>query len=358
MAMPAGQKMFEDKRDYLRVHFGAYNQFSNYHYFWLRHNCSCCVHDTTRERVLCPSQVALDIRPTDIHSIEGEGIRLVWEDGHQSNFSLDWLLDHAYARNGLVTDIQAQDLSLITAQYSDCADHWVATCRQYLDEKGAILVRGCPLDTEQLVACLTEKEFELRDSHFGYIEDLKTDNTTNKNTDQLGYTNATVNLHTDQPFIKRPPRFQLLQCIQKADSGGESMLADGRQAAHYLRDLDRLAFSALSGIPVLFHRKQKNFESKMMVPVLSFEDGQFRQVRSSYFTLAPQATSFDQMAQWYRAYQQFTKIVEDPVFQFRVLLHPHDFILYDNYRMLHGRTAFTGPRWMKGIYLDDQQQLV
>ena len=136
------------------------------------------------------------------------------------------------------------------------------------------------------------------------------------------------------------------------------MLADGRQAAHYLRDLDRLAFSALSGIPVLFHRKQKNFESKMMVPVLSFEDGQFRQVRSSYFTLAPQATSFDQMAQWYRAYQQFTKIVEDPVFQFRVLLHPHDFILYDNYRMLHGRTAFTGPRWMKGIYLDDQQQLV
>jgi hypothetical protein len=45
-------------------------------------------------------------------------------------------------------------------------------------------------------------------THFGRIEDLRTDNTTNKNTDQLGYTDAAVDLHTDQPFIAKPPRFQ------------------------------------------------------------------------------------------------------------------------------------------------------
>ena len=45
-------------------------------------------------------------------------------------------------------------------------------------------------------------------SHFGDIEDLRTDNTTNKNNDQLGYTNAAVELHTDQPFIADPPHFQ------------------------------------------------------------------------------------------------------------------------------------------------------
>jgi len=85
---------------------------------------------------------------------------------------------------------------------------------------------------------------------------------------------------------------------------------------------------------------------------LSFESDRFYQIRSSYFTLAPQISSFDHMAQWYRAYQQFTRIIEDPAYQFRVLLQPQDFILYDNYRMLHGRTAFAGPRWMKGIYFD------
>lgn len=43
------------------------------------------------------------------------------------------------------------------------------------------------------------------ETHFGRIEDLRTDNTTNKNNDQLGYTDAAINLHTDQPFIADPP---------------------------------------------------------------------------------------------------------------------------------------------------------
>lgn len=348
------EKLFEDKQDYLRVYFGASNRFSNYHYFWLRHNCACCVHETTGERIVCPSQVDLDIRPKDVIAVSDTGICLVWEDGHKSVFTLDWLLDHAYAFDEELVEIQAQDMALIEVDYKDCASDLVGVCNRYLKEKGAILVRGCTLDTEDLVACLTQETFVLRDSHFGYIEDLKTDNTTNKNTDQLGYTNAAVNLHTDQPFIEDPPRFQLLHCIQQADRGGESMLADAQQAAYYLRDVDRAAFQALTEIPVLFHRKQKNFESKTQYPILSFKSGQFYQIRSSYFTLAPQTTAFDQMAQWYRAYQKFTAIIENPAYQFHNLLCPHDFILYDNYRMLHGRTAFTGPRWMKGIYFNYQ----
>ena len=59
---------------------------------------------------------------------------------------------------------------------------------------------------------------------------------------------------------------------------------------------------------------------------------------------------FDQMEQWYRAYQKFTRIIED--YQYSFLLEPGDFVLYDNFRMLHGRTSFAGARWMRGIYLD------
>lgn len=32
-----------------------------------------------------------------------------------------------------------------------------------------------------------------------------TNNTTNRNTDQLGYTDAAVDFHTDLPFIPEPP---------------------------------------------------------------------------------------------------------------------------------------------------------
>jgi len=354
MWMTDKQKVFEDLREYVRIYFEGSKHFANYQYFWLRHNCPCCVHETTKERILCPSQVALDIRPKDMWMVDDAHIRLVWEDGHVSDFALAWLWDHAYARDAQVSEIQAQDLSLIEVFYDDCAADLVAVCDRYLNEKGAVLVRECPLDTEALIACLTQDVFTLRDSHFGYVEDLKTDNTTNKNTDQLGYTNAAVNLHTDQPFIENVPRFQLLQCIQTADEGGESLLADAQQVAYYLRDLDGDAFEALTKMPVVFHRKQKNFESKTCYPILSFQSDKFFQVRSSYFTFAPQSCAFDQMEKWYRAYQKFVGLIEDPAYQFRVLLQPQDFILYDNFRMLHGRTTFTGPRWMKGIYLDYQ----
>ena len=350
--MSGQQKVFEDRHEYVRIYFDDSKHFSNYHYFWLRHNCPCCVHETTKERILCPSQVALDIRPKEMFVVDDAHFRLVWADGHVSDFALDWLWEHAYAVDAQVSEIQAQDLSLIEVSYGVCEDDLVAVCDRYLNEKGAILVRGCPLDTEALIACLTKEVFRLRDSHFGYVEDLKTDNTTNKNTDQLGYTNAAVNLHTDQPFIEHVPRFQLLQCIQTADDGGESLLADAQQVAYYLRDLDGDAFDALTQMSVVFHRKQKHFESKMSSPILSFQSDQFFQVRSSYFTFAPSVYSFNQMEKWYRAYQKFVRLIDHPAYQFRVLLQPQDFILYDNFRMLHGRTAFTGPRWMKGIYLD------
>jgi gamma-butyrobetaine dioxygenase/trimethyllysine dioxygenase len=58
------------------------------------------------------------------------------------------------------------------------------------------------------------------------------------------------------------------------------------------------------------------------------------------------------MEAFYRAYQRFQRIVHDPAHHLRFLLGPGDFVLYDNHRMLHARTSFTGPRWVRGVYFD------
>jgi alpha-ketoglutarate-dependent taurine dioxygenase len=94
-----------------------------------------------------------------------------------------------------------------------------------------------------------------RSAAIGRIEDLRTDNTTNQNTDQLGYTDSAIQLHTDQPFLERPPRYQLLHCQQPAVSGGANFVVDALAAAHYLAELDRPAFDLLRTVPVTFHRK-------------------------------------------------------------------------------------------------------
>jgi gamma-butyrobetaine dioxygenase len=58
------------------------------------------------------------------------------------------------------------------------------------------------------------------------------------------------------------------------------------------------------------------------------------------------------MDAWYRAHDRFARVVRDPRNQARFTLDPGDFVLYDNHRMLHGRTGFRGARWVRGVYFD------
>ena len=143
----------------------------------------------------------------------------------------------------------------------------------------------------------------------------------------------------------------MLQCIRQADTGGENILVDMRQAAMYLREQDPDAFRTLTTVPIRFHRKQKAFERIQDCTILQLdEQGRFAQVRHSYFTMAPFQRPFGEMRAFYRAYDALAAIIHDPRNQLRVPLRSGDFVLYDNHRMLHARTGFAGPRHMRGVY--------
>ena len=190
-------------------------------------------------------------------------------------------------------------------------------------------------------------------THFGRLEDLRTDNTTNKNTDQLGYTDAAVNLHTDQPFIENPPQLQLLHCLIPAQDGGDNFVVNGVKAAEYLKSVNPIAFKLLTETKVKFHRKQKQFESIQIRPIISLdENGAIKQFRYSYFTYAPHVLDFDLMTPYYQAYNEFANLVRDKKHQYYFKLSAGDFVLYDNHKMLHARTQFSGTRWLRGIYFD------
>ena len=59
---------------------------------------------------------------------------------------------------------------------------------------------------------------------------------------------------------------------------------------------------------------------------------------------------FSEMEAFYRAYSKFVRLTERH--QYRIMLQSGDFLVYDNHRMLHARTAFSGPRWLRGIYFE------
>ncbi|MFY1828655.1 TauD/TfdA family dioxygenase [Myxococcus fulvus] len=350
----------EPHDDFLRVHFAEDEgpRHADFHWFWLRHNSELDRHPTTRERIVCSSELPLGLRPRGVKvSEDAFALDLDWgdrADGQVSRYAAEWLRAHAYAADRVLVPPPPSDSASITVHASQVREPLVPFALARLREEGAVVVRGFGKDTEALIDLFGAAGLAVIETHFGRIEDLRTDNTTNRNTDQLGYTDSAVQLHTDQPFLERPPRYQLLHCQRPAEQGGENSVVDGLAAARYLESLDAPAFELLRAVPVTFHRKQAAFEKVLVSPLLDFDaPGGFR-IRYSYFTLAPHRVPFATMEAWYRAYNRFATLVRDERHQLRFRLEAGDFLVYDNWRMLHARTSFTGARWLRGVYFDER----
>lgn len=343
---------------------------ADFHYQWLRGQCDADRHPLTRERILDLSQVPTTIAPLSAQVVpaaaSGEPAALVvrWnEPGERtSRYPLDWLREHAYAINQPAPTPPPSAVASLMLHAADYGDErsLVTAALARLADAGAVVVRGyrapasgdaAPADTEALITAFAAAGLAIIGTHFGRIEDLRTDNTTNQNNDQLGYTDAAIAAHTDQPFLTHPPRYQLLHCMRAAATGGDNYVVDGLLAARYLEAIDAEAFATLCRTPVHFHRRQRQFESLVVAPILHFGEDGFL-IRYSYFTMAPQRLPFAQMDGWFRAYRRFAEIVRDPAHHYSLRLLPGDFLLYDNHRMLHARTAFTGSRWVRGVYFN------
>ncbi|TQF14092.1 gamma-butyrobetaine dioxygenase [Myxococcus llanfairpwllgwyngyllgogerychwyrndrobwllllantysiliogogogochensis] len=349
---------FAPHDDFLRVYFAGDGvpRHADFHWFWLRHNSELDRHPLTRERIVCSSELPLELRPRGVRvSADASGLDVDWgdrADGQVSRYAADWLLANAYAADRVAVPPPPSDSVLLTVEASQVREPLVPFALKRLQESGAVIVRGFEADTEALIDLFGGAGLSVIETHFGRIEDLRTDNTTNRNTDQLGYTDSAVQLHTDQPFLDRPPRYQLLHCQRPAETGGENSVVDGLAAARYLADQDAAAFELLRTVQVTFHRKQAAFERVLVSPVFDFDAPEGFRIRYSYFTLAPHRVPFARMEAWYRAYNRFATLVRDERHQFRFRLGAGDFLLYDNWRMLHARTSFTGARWVRGVYFD------
>lgn len=57
------------------------------------------------------------------------------------------------------------------------------------------------------------------------------------------------------------------------------------------------------------------------------------------------------MERWYAAAREWVDILRMPKYEIRVQLEPGRPLIFDNWRMLHGRTAFTGKRRVCGGYI-------
>jgi len=310
-----------------------------------------------------------DIEEVDIHSItqSSTGFNVRWSDSHESYFSEDWL-----ARSGLktqsrvaerqgLTDIhlwngrtfQAEERSsaLPTVQYSEvmASDEgvgaWTALIRKY----GFAYVDGCP-PTPQATQKLLERIAFIRHTHYGGFWDFTSD----LSYGDTAYTDLAIGAHTDTTYFTDSGGLQMFHMLSHDNgSGGKSLLVDGFAAAHELLTNHPDDYAVLATVPVHSHASGNegiSVQPQRTFPVLVHDpqDGHLVQVRWNTTDRAAIDTPMENMQRWYDAGRKWAAVLRKH--EYWEQLQPGRPLIFDNWRVLHGRSSFTGKRRLCGGY--------
>ncbi len=214
---------------------------------------------------------------------------------------------------------------------------------------GVVIVTGTP-NVDGEVVRLAERIGFARPTNFGTRFDVvsQPDPTSN------AYTSLGLDLHTDLPYWSSPPDFQFLHAMVTDATGGDSLLVDGIEVAHTLRDEFPEAFATLASWPIPFRYLDPGDDIRGTWPVLETVDGSVVGVRfnngvrdTDWNARGPEGTEF------YEAYLRYWRMLREGIVSVR--LEPGEVLCFDNRRMLHGRAEFdpsTGLRHLQGCYVD------
>jgi alpha-ketoglutarate-dependent taurine dioxygenase len=173
--------------------------------------------------------------------------------------------------------------------------------------------------------------------------------------ENLAYSDLGLGLHTDNPYRDPVPGFQALHMLLAAPDGGESVFADGFALSNQLRTLDPQAFDILTRTPVPFHYRSKDAELYAERPLIQLSArGEVDAVHYNNRSIAPLRIEPRAAADFYRAYRRFAELLREPGHQLKFALRDGDLVLFDNQRILHGRSAFSSTghaRHLRGCYL-------
>jgi gamma-butyrobetaine dioxygenase len=320
------------------------------HALALRDACTCTECRTESGQRLFETHAV--VPEAELASVEFDGatLELGWADGHRSSFDREWLAAYAAGPQPARRPTEwGAELDPPAERYDDVAAdraslrRWLAAIAGY----GFAVLRGVPL-ADGAVADVAELFGHVRVTNYGRVFDVSV----RVDATNLADTALGLSLHTDNAYRIPPPTVQLLHCLASSASGGETILADGFRA---VRLLGAWARSALAARPIRFAYRDGSAELAADVPVVLLDpDGAPAALHLNNRSKGVPAGSPDEVARWYAAYFELLALLEAPEAQVVFRLEPGDLVAFDNTRVLHGRTAFSGEgeRRLQGCYAD------
>jgi gamma-butyrobetaine dioxygenase len=217
-------------------------------------------------------------------------------------------------------------------------------------QDGIAFMSGVPAAEDALVASM-QLLGQVAETNYGLVFDVRSV----PQPENLAYSDLGLGLHTDNPYRDPVPGFQALHVLIASPDGGESLFADGFALAEHLRATDPDAFELLARTPVPFHYRSQNAELFAERPLIELScRNEVRAVHYNSRSIAPLRLAPLEAAPFYAAYRRFAAVLREPRFQFKLPLPEGEIVVFDNQRILHGRTAFSSARHarrLRGCYL-------
>ncbi|MBO1351998.1 MAG: TauD/TfdA family dioxygenase [Hormoscilla sp. GUM202] len=326
-----------------------------FHYTWLRDNCLNSKYrdpesweklDDISDRPSCPEPLSVEER-------DGELI-IDWNEtpSHRSIFPISWLLKHNCDPSPapLNEPVVLWDKAWLEANPVEKYDTRSSTPESWMSQLFklgfVILSNIAPEDLDEFVTSFGP----VRNTEYGGIM-------TQTVAKDLAASTHGLPPHTDLTFWYGHRVAEFIYCVKHEAAGGQTLIADSFRVTKDFQEQQPDYFKILSETPVQFWRVQHEHQYffRPVRPILELGDrGEVAAVRFSYKNCTP-ILPFDKIEGFYEAYRAFSSYLNNPDYQYRFRFESGDCLLVQNFRVLHGRTAFdpaSGPREMKVAYIE------
>jgi gamma-butyrobetaine dioxygenase len=338
-------------------------------YIWLRDNDQAELHPQTRERTFDLTSVALNIAPENFRlelsdNPSSSRITVDWPDKESpSYYTAEWLYGHRPGRRRYdAAEVERKSwaakemTSLPRFDATECkaSPSILKEALTTLKQTGIILVHD--LDDELDAG---EKFGDLigfkRETNYGVMFEVESKPQPNN----LAYTSLALPLHTDLSNQEFVPGNQFLHCYRNEASGGGSVFADAMAILEdFKRDYPEY-YVTLCELAVPWHFLDNKDDVRYHRPVIGLNrDGKFNTLTFNAHLADIADFDTDLLYSFYAAYHQLMCRIRGASYNIEYLLKNGEMVVFDNQRVLHGRTAFdpsSGKRHLRGYYIEQNE---
>lgn len=288
-------------------------------------------------------------------------VEIAWSDGGApSRLPLDFLARHrepAAADIGVGVRRTAWDAAglpeggpRVAYEAIMAGDRGLKDWLEQVETWGFCIAEDTPADPEATEALIRRVGY-IRQTIFGGFWDFTADLAKA----DTAYTKLELRPHTDGTYAHDAPGLQLLHCLAFEGSGGESTVVDGLKIAERLKAEAPQHYATLSLVAVPGQYLGDGVHLMAARPIFRHDHrGRLVQVSFNNYDRAPFRLPDGEMAAFYEALAAFEGLANDPAMQWLHRLAPGEAMLFDNWRVLHGRKAYEGTRRLCGAYLNHE----